>query len=189
MPAHGENFFVITGGPGAGKTSLIDALRGAGFACVAEAGRQIIRDQICAGGTALPWRDRALYAEMMLARDLLSYGEHGDTIAPVFFDRGIPDVMGYLRLEDLAVPEHLSNAARRLRYNRRVFLCPPWPEIFVQDSERKQTIEIAARTSAALAETYTALGYALVEVPKLPLDARLRFVIDAVRLTPPFRPR
>ncbi|MEV0005113.1 AAA family ATPase [Micromonospora sp. NPDC050980] len=40
-----SRFVVVTGGPGAGKTTLVDALRRAGHACVAEAGRQIIQDQ------------------------------------------------------------------------------------------------------------------------------------------------
>jgi predicted ATPase len=176
-----DNFFVITGGPGAGKTSLIEALQHADFATSPEAGRQIIRDQQRIDGFGLPWRDRLLYAELMLARDLESYRAHENSSAPVFFDRGVADVLGYLRLEGCEVPAHVLNAAQRLRYNARVFICPPWPEIFAQDAERKQTLDIAARTYAVLAETYRSLDYTLVEVPKLPLTARVRFLIDAVR--------
>jgi predicted ATPase len=43
-----ERFFVITGGPGAGKSTLIEALARAGFDVVPEAGR------IAGGRQALP---------------------------------------------------------------------------------------------------------------------------------------
>lgn len=46
MFARFRNFFVFTGGPGAGKTSVIEALAAAGLTCMPEAGRQIIRDQM-----------------------------------------------------------------------------------------------------------------------------------------------
>ena len=52
-----DHLVVITGGPGSGKTTLIDALEAAGFARTHEAGRGIIRDQTAIGGPALPWRD------------------------------------------------------------------------------------------------------------------------------------
>lgn len=180
MPTTTENRFVITGGPCAGKTTLIDALRGAGFVSSAEAGRQIIRDQTRIEGEALPWRDRALYAEVQLAWELRAYDALAGHDGPVFFDRGIPDVIGYLRLEGLPVPAHMLRAAEDLRYARRVFLCPPWPEIFARDAERRQTPEVAERTCASMIETYAGLGYELVEVPKVPIEARLRFILDSV---------
>ena len=39
-----ERLVVITGGPGSGKSTVVDGLRAVGFACVSEAGRAIIRD-------------------------------------------------------------------------------------------------------------------------------------------------
>ncbi|HTC48983.1 MAG TPA: AAA family ATPase [Candidatus Aquilonibacter sp.] len=40
-----ERFFVITGGPGSGKTTLIDALQQAGYARSIEAGRGVIQSR------------------------------------------------------------------------------------------------------------------------------------------------
>jgi len=42
--------FVITGGPGSGKSTLIDALAGHGIFSMPEAGRSIIQDQVAIGG-------------------------------------------------------------------------------------------------------------------------------------------
>ena len=53
MAVHAAHLFVITGGPGSGKTTLIDALARAGFARTVEAGRAIIQDQQAIDGPAL----------------------------------------------------------------------------------------------------------------------------------------
>lgn len=57
---------VITGGPGSGKTTLIEALAAAGHVLEPEAGRAVIRQQQAEGGDGLPWRDQARFAELML---------------------------------------------------------------------------------------------------------------------------
>lgn len=126
MQNDSDRFFVLTGGPGSGKTILIEALRQAGFATSVEAGRGIIRDQSAIGGTALPWSDRALFAELMLSWEMRSYRAAAELAGPVFFDRGVPDTIGYLRLCGLPAPDHLTSAAMEFRYARRVFIAPPW---------------------------------------------------------------
>ncbi len=174
---HTDRFHVITGGPGAGKTTLIDALRRAGFACSVEAGRGIIQDQVAIDGPALPWQDRAAFAEQMLTWEMRSHHLAAQASGPVFFDRGVPDVVGYLRLEDLPVPAHVQRATGRFRYNRRVFIAPPWPEIFHQDAERRQDHAEAARTFEALANVYQELRYELIELPRVPVEQRVAFLI------------
>jgi predicted ATPase len=133
-----ERLFVITGGPGSGKATLVDALTARGCLTSGEAGRSIIRDQVRVGGTALPWADAAAFAELMLAHDLRAYRSAMAADGPVFFDRGIPDIVGFLRLMSLPVPRHVRNALREHRYSRGVFIAPPWPAIFDQDTERKR---------------------------------------------------
>ena len=48
-----NNFYIITGGPGSGKSTVIDALGKVGFLCADEVGRQIIQEQLKIGGDAL----------------------------------------------------------------------------------------------------------------------------------------
>ena len=171
-----QRFIIVSGGPGSGKSTLIDALENEGFARTVEAGRAIIQDQIVIGGTALPWSDRALFAELMLSWEMRSHAmaelQHGT----VFFDRGVPDVIGYLTLCDLPVPQHMEEAARQVRYNRTVFLAPPWAEIFAQDAERKQDFDEAVRTFEAMDKTYRRLGYEIALLPKSSVEERVRFI-------------
>ena len=177
--AHDINrLIVLTGAPGAGKTTLIEALQRAGFARSVEAGRAIIQDQAAIGGTALPWRDPAAFADLMLSWDMRSYRMAAEHAGFVFFDRGIPDVTGYLRLSGLPVPDHVHKAAAIFRYHRRVFIAPPWPAIFKPDAERKQSLHEAERTYEAMVATYTSYGYELVRLPLVRIEQRLRFIND-----------
>lgn len=172
----GERFFVLTGGPGSGKSALIEALREAGYQRTVEAGRGIIQDQVAIDGNALPWRDPQFFAELMLSWDMRSYHMAEGKTGPVFFDRGVVDVIGYLRLLGLPVPRHMEKAAEVFRYNRRVFGAPPWKEIFTQDQERKQDFAEAVRTYEAMVAAYQNYGYELIELPLVPVAERMRFV-------------
>jgi predicted ATPase len=176
-----ERFVVVTGGPGSGKSTLIDALGSAGFGRTVEAGRGIIQDQVAIGGRSLPWIDPALFAEMLLAWEMRSYRWAEQQARTIFFDRGVPDVAGYLRLMKLPVPEYVEKAVETFRYHSRVFIAPPWEEIFEQDRERKQNFAEAVRTCEVLAETYTTCGYELVELPRLGVEERVRFVRERIR--------
>lgn len=172
-----DNLFVLTGGPGAGKTTLIEALSSAGHATYPEAGRSIIRDQMALDGPALPWKDPALFAELMLSWELRSHHAAAGRERFVFLDRGVPDVIGYLRLCDLPVPAHMWAAAERFCYNSKVFVAPPWRAIYHQDGERRQTWQEAVRTYDIMVETWSGLGYRPLALPCVPVEERLRFVL------------
>ena len=176
----GPRRIVLTGGPGSGKTTLLEALATAGHATSPEAGRAVIRRQQAIDGEALPWKDRTLFAELMLDRELEAHARTEGADGPVFFDRGVPDVIGYLTLCGLPVPAHMERAAQDIRYERRVFIAPVWPEIFGQDAERKQDLDEARRTFDAMAETYPRFGYELIELPKAPLAERVDFVLKSL---------
>lgn len=177
MQSSTDKLLVLTGGPGSGKTTLIEALGDAGFATCPEAGRAIIRDQVALDGPALPWNDPVLFAELMLSWELRSHRAAAARGGPVFFDRGVPDVIGYLRLTGIAVPAHMQEAAVRFRYGPKVFVTPPWREIFVRDDERSQTWEEAVRTHDIMIETYAGFGYEPVPLPCASVEHRLRFIL------------
>ncbi|MFV0512897.1 MAG: AAA family ATPase [Jhaorihella sp.] len=171
-----DHFFVVTGGPGAGKTSLLTELARRGFHTIPESGRAVIREEMAGGGDALPWADRMAYAERMLERDLRAYSAAQALSGPVIFDRGIPDITGYLTLCGLPVPPHIAAAAKAASYNACVFLAPYWDEIFTQDTERKQSRAEAKATYAVMRETYIALGYEITELQRADIATRADFV-------------
>jgi predicted ATPase len=176
------SFFVITGGPGSGKSTLLSALAARGCSHTVEAGRAIIRAQTSIGGSALPWADRELFAELMLSWEMRSFESARERDGITFFDRGVPDVVGYLQLIGAPIPAHVHRAAQCIRYEPRVFIAPPWAEIYVQDDERKQDFGEAQRTYDALAATYAEYGYELCVLPLASVEARVQFVLDKASL-------
>jgi predicted ATPase len=179
-----NRFFILTGGPGSGKSTLIAALTAEGFQSMPEAGRAIIQEQVASGGNALPWSenscDRLAFAERMFSWEIRSWHAAHALAGPVLFDRGIPDVVGYLNLIGLPVPATIEEAARTFRYHPRVFIAPHWPAIYAHDAERKQTTDEAEATCRAVAGAYALFGYELVPLPLASVAERVRFVREIV---------
>jgi predicted ATPase len=168
------NFFIISGSPGAGKTSIIDKLAARGFATVAEAGRDILREQAAMGGDATHIGDARAFGELMLARGIADYERIADGDEPVFFDRGIAELAGYFRLIGGPIPARVVRAAEIYRTNTMVFLAPPWREIYRQDRERKQDWAEAVRTFELVQDAYIEAGYEPVEIPRYAASTWLR---------------
>lgn len=172
-----RNFFVITGGPGAGKTTLVEALQARGFRCIEEAGRQILHEQARIGGNATHDGDRITYCELMLSRSIQNYELAMEENEPVFFDRGIPGLIGYCHLIGAEVPAHIEKAAALYRYNRRIFMAPPWEEIYVHDAERRQDFQEAVATYDAIRRAYVKADYEPVDLPKASAEERVDYVL------------
>lgn len=164
---------IISGGPGSGKTTLIDALHARGHACRAEVSRQLIREQHACGGALLPWRDLPGFAAECERRMRAQLGETG-VRGLVFFDRGLPDIVAYLHHAGLPPPSGLFDEARA--YTPLVFLAPPWPAIFTQDPERPQTYLDAVALHAELERAYRDCGFEIVPLPRADVATRVAFV-------------
>ncbi len=171
-------FFVITGGPGTGKSTLLAALERRGHRVSEEVARIIIREQMRSGGEALPWGDHRAFAGLMLHREVAAYGDALTSAEPVYFDRGFPDIAGFLDLSRLAVPANVEAACQELRYRSPVFIAPPWEDIFVRDTERRQDFSEAERTHEAMVVAWHRYGYSLIELPRVPVEERAEFMLE-----------
>ena len=164
---------VVTGPPGAGKTALIDELARRGLRTVAEAARAILRGT---GGMALRAGDPLGFARAMLVREVADLAALPDDGEWTIFDRGIGDSLGFLRLAGLDPPTELKSLATSSRYSGPVFLAPAWQGIFHGDAERVQTWSEALVSGEAVAAAWRALGYDLIELPRISPEARADFV-------------
>ncbi len=159
------NFFLISGGPGVGKTTLLEELRRRGERVVEETHRRIIREGRAQSGS--------LKLGTLAAReDIARFEAMGEVQERVFFDRGVVDSL------TPQAPPWMWAAAKRLRYNDLVFTPPPWPEIYTQDEERRQTFEDCLATHETMRRQLLGLGYTPVTVPPASVEARAAFVLE-----------
>ncbi len=175
-----KNIFVITGGPGFGKTSLADELRLKGYLCSGEFARETIEKQLEIDGDLLPWKKPKLFQEEILRLRKDFYESVPDEII-AFADRGIPDQLAFARHKGFGTPEILKVSAEKYRYAPMVFVTPPWPEIFVNDSTRFETFEEAVLIHQAIMETYIRLNYQIIELPLIPVSERTVFILQTVK--------
>lgn len=176
MKIEKSNFFVIAGAPGSGKTTLIEALRARGQLCVDECIRKIIRQQVKIGGEGLHWKNQRIFRELILSWSIEAFENVSEHERPVFFDRGIPELLNY----GDAAPEHIRRAAELFRYNCKVFIAPPWKEIYCTDIERVEDFDHAIEVHCATVDAYLKCDYSLIELPCVPADIRAQFVLNEI---------
>ena len=167
---------IISGGPGSGKSTLLLALESAGFQCVPEVSRELIRQEVAKDSKCVPWKDLACFANLCLHQMIIDFGNvlEGEL---TFFDRGIPDIIAYLRFGGLPVDDIFVAAAKHYRYAANVFIAPPWEAIYINDEERWQTFSEAGALYSEIKNVYTELGYLVTELPLAPVGERVEFTL------------
>lgn len=177
-PIQKTNFYLFTGGPGAGKSTVIELLAKQNRLVVPEVARNIIRHQKTIGGSATHDGDRVLYTALMLERSIEDFKRLTSVDAPVYFDRGLPDLYSYTMRYCGGVTATVKQAIAQYRYNPKVFLFPPWAEIYCHDTERKQSFQEAIETWEAVKQGYDDCGYLIIDVPKLSAEERVQFILN-----------
>jgi predicted ATPase len=175
-----ERFVVISGCSGGGKSTLLMELAERGHAVVHEPGRRIVKEELARDGSALPWVDGAAFARRAIELALADRAVAGQLGGWVFFERGLIDAAS--ALQNLTGEPALDNLKETHRYHRRVFITPPWPEIYVKDMERRHGFDDAVAEYVRLMEIYPSLGYEIVELPKIEITERADFVIRALKM-------
>lgn len=174
--------FVLTGGPGSGKTTTLQALRSRGFTCVPDVARQVIQERLRQGLSPRP--EPLDFAEELLNANIEQYDLLQEVEASTFFDFGIVESLLMLKeighFTETAVRKQLGNRP----YNRAVFFFQPWKEIYAQDSERDQTFLESVAVSNAIKKGYESLGFTLATVPFAEPDDRADFILSVIGTLP-----
>jgi len=174
-----ENYFILTGAMGAGKSTILKELRKLGLVCIDEPARQILAEQRAIGGDGVPEHDPKLFAELLLSRSIYQFKQMADRQGPVIYDRGIPDNISYAKLFNLDLKAY-TKAADQYQYNKHVFFLPAWEEIYENDDERKMTFEQANQFGEDVKIRYKDLGYSVIVVPMSGPVARAEFIIQTI---------
>lgn len=190
------NWWIITGGPSTGKSTLLSNLQQLGYKTVPEAARVAIDEGIERGQTVEEIRADEFYFQSQVhfrkARLEHTLPEH----QLIFWDRGLDgDTSVYAikaMLDDKANPDpdeiygtEIISAPTKLY--KGVFLLDRLP--YQKDYARVEDEEEAAGIHNALDKAYRKFGYNPIRVPVLPIDERIEFILDQARkIDPSFPP-
>ncbi|GAA2626447.1 AAA family ATPase [Dactylosporangium fulvum] len=165
--------FVLTGAPGAGKTTIVAALRARGVCTVAEAATDVIARRQAAG-VAEPWTEAGFLdriAALQRRRQLTA-------VAPVqVFDRSPVCTLALAVYSGQQPTARLHAELERTAglYDRRVLLVRPLGFVTPTPARRISYTE-SLRFERIHEEVYREQGYELVEVPPAPVDERVALV-------------
>jgi predicted ATPase len=177
-----KEIIVIIGGPGTGKSTVLKELEARGFCCYPEISRQITLKAQESNIDQLFLEKPLLFSELLLEGRIKQYQDaQKEPHELVFIDRGIPDVLAYMHFIGDEYPVFFDQACRENKYSK-IFLLPPWQEIYVSDNERYESYEQAHEIDKHLVETYKRYGYTLIEVPKDTVDKRVQFILNQLTI-------
>lgn len=171
---------VITGGPGTGKSTIINSLIQRNFVCMPEISRQITIEAKKNGIDQLFLKKPLLFSQLILdAREKQFIKASNENADLIFFDRGIPDVHGYMNYLGVDYPDNYIKMSNKHRY-QHVFMLPPWEDIYLEDEERYESFEQSIAINNHLKKTYTELNYLITEVPLGTVEKRIHFILNTI---------
>lgn len=171
---------VLIGGPGTGKSSVINELQTRDYSCKNEISREVTLQAKKEGIDQLFLKEPLLFSRLLLEGRIKQYVEAEKASEKIiFFDRGIPDVTAYLDFVDEKYPEEFLNKNKEFRYDT-IFHCKPWETIYTKDNERYESFEESKRIDQFLVNTYKNLGYQIITIPFESVSKRADFILNSL---------
>lgn len=171
-------WYVLTGAPSSGKSTLLGELTSQGYLTQIEAARHVIEREIAKGRDLVELRKDAREFQHEVLEIKLAWEAELPRDKVVFFDRGIPDSVAYYRHEGIPEDDFLRDAVAKASYRRVFVLDLISRENFVLDGARSETWEGALALDKLLEEAYRELGYDVMRVPVMSVHERAAFVLE-----------
>ncbi len=168
------NWYVVTGGPCSGKTTLVNALAVRGYKTTIEDARHYIDLQLADGKTVDEIRKHQVDFQLKVLNMQIDQESALDPGDIVFLDRAIPDALAYYHFLHIPEDEELIKMMAVVSY-KKVFILDPLP--LVDDYARHEDTAAQKRLQTLITAVYESLPFPVVHVPVLPPDERVEFVI------------
>lgn len=173
-----NNRFVITGGPGFGKTTILSKLEELGYTTFPEAARTLIEEQKKSDDPIFPWVDRVRFDRELIKKMVSDYKRH-ESNDLAFYDRGIPDLIGWRDYADLDSSD-VKELVNISPYEKLVFLTKPWKEIYKVNEDRPYPFYEASKINEILVNCYSSLEYIVEFIPNAETETRVKFILEKI---------
>jgi len=166
------NWLAITGPPCAGKTTVLNALENLGFTVIHERGRFVIESALAEGFTTEEiFANQQLLQETILKTKIIAHLENPPQRL-TFLEDGIPESLAYFRIENLDMPEFISDFDV-FRY-RKVFYLEALP--LLNDPARPHDQKKISQLGEMKKQVHLEMNYEVIEIPVLPVSERLKMI-------------
>lgn len=171
---------MFIGGPGTGKSTVLDELKKQQYHCMEEISREVTLQAQKQGIDQLFLTEPLLFSQKLLEGREQQYINADKTNTNiVFFDRGIPSIYAYMRFLKTDFPDVFLQKSNQYRYTK-VFQFLPWKEIYTSDNERYENYEESVTISNFLYDAYNELSYDIVTVPFGTVKDRCNFILNSI---------
>jgi len=169
-----SKWYVITGAPSSGKTTIISQLSKLGYQTIPEAARVLIDKEISEGRTLEEIRKDELEFQRKVLKMKIEIENKISKDNTVFFDRGVPDTIAYYKLYGFNLEEILKFCKERT-YKKIFFL---EPLSFEKDYSRIEDENSSKRLNNLIKRAYIDLGYSVISIPVISVDERIKFILS-----------
>lgn len=175
-----NNWYVITGGPSTGKTTLLAELEKLGHKTIPEAARTVIDEALKKGISVEELRSDEKCFQDDVARLKEKIEAMHDKSVLTFFDRGMQDTVAYMRYYGFSIEEWVAALMDKAKY-QKVFLLEQL-STYQSDYARTEDHDFAKNLHKLLVDAYTEFDMVPVHVPPVSLNDRVKFIIDKVKV-------
>ncbi len=172
-------YYIITGPPSSGKTTLIKSLQDLNYKCYPEMARLVIQNNIKNGVDCFPWNNTLDFSHQVFLEISNLLGSINTDFC--FFDRSLVDIIAYMDISKISRNKNYINAIKTSNYNKNVFFLPFWDDIYTIDLQRRESKKEAKLIEKNLRLIYNELGFNLIDVPMTVLKERVDFILKNVQ--------
>jgi predicted ATPase len=169
------NWFVITGGPGSGKTTTVNLLRARGYKTTIEHARHYIDTQCLKGKTVEEVIRNQVEFQMRVLEMQIAQEASLDPEEMVFLDRAIPDALAYYHFLQLEVNEKIQQAVEQVNY-KKVFILDCLP--LVNDYARREDAVAQKKIHDCITQVYTSLPFPVIQIPVMDAEKRIEQILS-----------